>query len=425
MKNKLTHNLGLKLMALLFSAVLWMVATDINDPLYETPYYNVPVQLSNTGSITVQNKTYKVLDNTDTVKVTVKGPSSVLANISKDNIVARADLSKLTEDNTVPIEVSLNDKSLENDVERITADKAYVRLEIEEKETEQLSVEVVKTGTLSEGYTTGKISTDTNTISISGPASVIAPVKRAVVEVSMDGVTSDINMQTQIRLLDEEGNEVSSSNIKKSIESVKVTVPILKTKEVQLSYQTMGTPADGYAMTGNITCVPSSIMIAGKESALAEVDEIEIPASELDVTDATESVVRTIDIRKYLPSGISLGDESFNGSVTLSADIEAIRRKTISLTESSIPVLNTPDGWLAELVAGQNLRVTVRGLQRNLTEVTEATIQPHINVSTLMDESGNFTAGEQAVVVNFIIPDNVQQEGTVKAVIRLTKLVEE
>lgn len=424
MKNKLTHNLGLKLIALLFSAVLWMVATDINDPLKYDRFY-VSVQLVNTGSITAQNKTYKVLDNTDMVWVRVDGPSSVLSNISKDNVVARADLSKLSEDDTAEIEVSLNDKSLESDIEGIKAERTYVQLEIEEKKTEQLSVEVVKTGTLPDGYTTGKISTDTNTISISGPASVIDPVKRAVVEVSMDGVISDINMQTQIKLLDEEGNEISSSNIKKNIESVKVTVPILKTKEVPVSYQTTGTPEDGYVMTGNTTCVPGTIVIAGKESALAEIDEIEIPASELDVTDATESVTKTVDIRKYLPANISLGDDSANGNVVLSVEIEAIRRKTISLTESTIPVLNVPDGWLAELVSGQNLRVTVRGLQRNLTEVTETTIQPHINVSTLMDESGSLTAGEQDVVVNFIIPDNVQQEGTVKAVIRLTKLAEE
>lgn len=424
MKNKLMHNLGLKLIALLFSAILWMVATDINDPLKESRYY-VPVQLTNTGSVTAKNKTYKVLENTDTVLVKISGPESVLTNISKDNIVARADLSRMTEENTVPIEVSLNDKSLESGIEGIKTDKSYVQLEIEEKKTEQLSVEVVRTGTLPEGYTTGRISTDTNTISISGPASVIDPVKRAIVEVSMDGVMSDINMQTQIKLLDAEGNEVSSSNIKKNIESVKVTVPILKTKEVPVSYQTTGTPEDGYVMTGNITCVPGSVVIAGKESALAEVDEIEIPASELDVTDATESVIRTVDVRKYLPTGISLGDASFSGNVTLSAEIEAIRRKTVSLTAGSIPILNIPDGWLAELVPGQNLRVTVRGLQRNLAEVTETNLQPHINVSSILDESGNLTAGEQDIVVNFIIPDHVQQEGTVKAVIRLTKIAEE
>ena len=196
MKNKLMHNLGLKIMAVLFSAVLWMIAKDINDPLVSNPYYNVPVQLTNTGSLTAKNKTWRVLDNTDTVRVTVSAPSSVLSNITKDNIVARADVSRLTEDNTVPIEVSLNDKALESDVDSIRTDKASVLLEIEERLTEQLGVEVIQSGTLPEGYTTGKISTDTNTISISGPESAIAPVRRAVVEVQLDGAVSDINIQT-------------------------------------------------------------------------------------------------------------------------------------------------------------------------------------------------------------------------------------
>lgn len=423
MKNKLMHNLGLKIMAVLFSAVLWMIAKDINDPLVSNPYYNVPVQLTNTGSLTAKNKTWRVLDNTDTVRVTVSAPSSVLSNITKDNIVARADVSRLTEDNTVPIEVSLNDKALESDVDSIRTDKASVLLEIEERLTEQLGVEVIQSGTLPEGYTTGKISTDTNTISISGPESAIAPVRRAVVEVQLDGAVSDINIQTQVRLLDEEGNEVSNTNIKKNTESIRVTVPIMMLKEVPISWQVTGTPQDGYVLTGTNSCVPNTVVIAGRESVLAETEGIEIPASELDVTDAEENVVRTVDIRKYLPANVTLGDPAFNGNVVLTAEVEAIRRKTVNLTESTIPVLGVPDGWLADLVPGQNLRVTLRGLQRNLAEVTEATIQPHVNVSAIPEEE--LTAGEHEIVVNFIIPDNIQQEAVVRATIRLTKLVEE
>lgn len=425
MKSKLTRNLGLKIMAILFSVVLWMIAKDINDPVVSNPYYNVPVQLINTGSLTAKNKTYRVLGNTDTVRVTVSAPSSVLTNITKDNIVARADISRLAEDNTVPIEVSLNDKALESDVESIRTDKASVLLEIEDRRSEQLGVEVVQIGELPDGYTTGKIVTDTNTISISGPASAIEPVKRAVVEVYLDDVVSDVNMQTQIRLLDEDGNEVSNANIKKNIESIKVTVPIMMLKEIPISWQVTGTPEDGYVLTGANSCVPNTVVVAGKESALADVDGIEIPATELDVTDAQENVVRTVDIRKYLPANVALGDPDFNGNVVLTAEVEAIRRKTINITESTVPVLNVPDGWLAELVPGQNLRVTLRGLQRNLAEVTESTIQPHINVATILDDNGEITAGEHEVVVNFIIPDNVQQDATVRATIQLTRPVEE
>lgn len=422
MKNKLTHNLGLKIMAVLFSAVLWMIATGINNPVETSYISNVQVQLTNTGGITGKNQTYKVLENTDVVRVTVKAPKSVLGSISRDNITVKADCSKLTEDNMVPIEVTINDY-LEKDIENITTDKKYVKLEIENRKTEQLSIEVVKNGTLPEGYTTGTISTETNMMSISGPESVIDPVKRAIVEVSLDDVTSDIGMEAQIKLLDEEGNEVSNSAIKKSIDSVKVNVPILPTKEVPLSYQTTGTPADGYMTTGTISCTPETILIAGRESVLKEVDRIEIPETELDITDAQESYSASIDVRKYLPGGVSLGDSSFSGYVTISVEVEPIRRKTIAI--NTIQVLNEPEGWRAEIVPDQNLKVTLTGLQRYLNDVDEAALIPHVDVASVIGEDGSVPAGEQEVVVNFIIPDRVQQEAPVTAIIRLTKRAEE
>ena len=63
--------------------------------------------------------------------------------------------------------------------------------------------------------------------------------------------------------------------------------------------------------------------------------------------------------------------------------------------------LNIPDGWLAEAVSGQNLQLTVRGLQDNLNHVDAGTITPHADLSALIDENGTVTAGEQEVTVKF------------------------
>lgn len=59
MKSKLMHNLGLKIMAVLISVVLWMLAVDINDPVINKYINNVQVQLTNTGALTGQGKTYR------------------------------------------------------------------------------------------------------------------------------------------------------------------------------------------------------------------------------------------------------------------------------------------------------------------------------------------------------------------------------
>ena len=58
MKSKLMHNLGLKIMAVLISVVLWMLAVDINDPVINKYINNVQVQLTNTGALTGENLPY-------------------------------------------------------------------------------------------------------------------------------------------------------------------------------------------------------------------------------------------------------------------------------------------------------------------------------------------------------------------------------
>lgn len=425
MKNKLLHNLGLKVMAILFAIILWMIAAGINNPVGTQVFYNVQVQLTNTNSITAQNKTYKVKDSTDRVRVTVRAPRTVLEELSDENISAVADCSKMTEGDAVPIEVTINDRYLADSVESIQKDKEYVSLDIEDKKNRQLSIEVVRNGSLPDGYVTGRVETETNRISLSGPESIVNSVARAVVEVSLDSVTSDVEIEAPIKLLDADGAEITSSDIKKNIDSVRVTVPILSTKEVPVEYEISGSPADGYAMTGVVSVDPSTVLIAGRESALEEVTSIQIPAERLDVTDAEESVTESVNIRDYLPSGVSFGDSSFDGMVSVTIEIERIRRKNIDIEETSIQLLNTPADWQAEVVSGQDITLTVSGLQRYLNLTDAASVTPHADVSTLLDAEGNLPAGEVEITVNFILPDTVQQVSPVTARIRLTRRAQE
>ena len=66
---------------------------------------------------------------------------------------------------------------------------------------------------------------ETNTLSISGPESAVNAVSRAVVDISLDNVTANVEIDATIRLLDADGNEITSSEIRKNVDSVKVTVP--------------------------------------------------------------------------------------------------------------------------------------------------------------------------------------------------------
>ena len=122
MKKKLTHNLGLKILAVLFAAGLWVISININDPISPRTY-SVNVQLVNLKELTDAGKYVEVLEDTDNIRVTVRASRSVLAGFNEKNLVATADLSEMTEDNLIPI--ALTTTKTDEKIESIKADKAF------------------------------------------------------------------------------------------------------------------------------------------------------------------------------------------------------------------------------------------------------------------------------------------------------------
>ena len=94
MKQKLTNNLGLKLVSVVLAVVVWLIVVSIDDPVITRTYNGIEVELLNTEAITSQGKVYEVLDGSNVVSVTVSAKRSVLEKISRDYIKASADLRK-------------------------------------------------------------------------------------------------------------------------------------------------------------------------------------------------------------------------------------------------------------------------------------------------------------------------------------------
>ena len=423
MKNKLKRNLGLKLAAILLATVLWMINMDLNDPVDKRMLFGVKVQIVNADLLTSQGMTYKVLNNSDNVTVTFQGKTSLLSQISEEDITLKADIARMNSENTIPIEWLVED-SVVNRLQGVSLSKENVYLSLEKVDTRQLRIEVAESGKLPAGYVTGTISTATNTFSISGPESAIAPVKRAVVDINLDNATTNINMEAAIRLLDAEGKEINNPEIRKTIDSVSVNVPVLLTKEVPIVFESMGMPEEGYAATGVMSISQPTVLIAARESVLNNVAEIRIPASALNIDGLKESLVQNVDIRKYLPSEVVLAERTESGIVSVTVEIEAIRHKVLTFSGNDIQLLNNPDTqkWLIEAVPNQYLRLRLAGLTRYLDAVDLSVVVPHIDLSVLEEDNGELIPGEVDVNILFLVPEELVQEENVKVRLRVTQI---
>ena len=106
MKEKLTHNLDLKILALVFAVILWLIVVNIDDPVKSVQFSGIQVKILHGTELEKQGLCYEVLDNSDVIDVTITGRRSVIEDVSEDNIVATADMKDLTSMNTLTIQVT-------------------------------------------------------------------------------------------------------------------------------------------------------------------------------------------------------------------------------------------------------------------------------------------------------------------------------
>ena len=253
MKQKITDNLGLKILAVLFAVILWLIAININDPVTQESY-NVTVQLQNLANLTSSGKYVEVMNNTDSIKVTVRGSRTVLSSFTEKNIVATADVSKINSNNQVPIEVSTT--RISDRIESIRPDKQYVQLSIENIGKQQIPINVKVQNEPGERYIFGSAVTTQNVVIISGPESKVSEVAYAAVEINVDGATSDVNISLPIHLYNSADDILDTSKITMSMNEVYTTASILQTKELPIVCTATGVLPDGYALTGVVDCVP-------------------------------------------------------------------------------------------------------------------------------------------------------------------------
>lgn len=407
MKNKLTRNWGLKIASFLSAAVLWLVVTNINDPIMTYRVTDVPVTIKNANLITERGQVYEVLDGTDMIDVvTVSAPRSIIDSLDRSNIVAVADINDLTSVDTVAIKLSTN--KYNDKLDSIRGNIDSVRLSIEEKLSRSLPVKSVTTGEVREGFMVGSVSTDQNLIRISGPKSIIARVSKAQAEVDISGFSNNINTDCEVRLYDEEGNEITAANIEKSISKVRVSAEILERKTLPISCEVTGTPGDGFQFTGEVTFSKGTVTVAGRSKLLENVEEITIPAGALDVTDAVEDVTTLVDVNQYLPDGVVLAEDNFVGRIEVTAKIEAERDRAVRIPVGRIRFDGLPEGYRAVITEPANeCSITFRGLLAVLNEVTAEEVNAVVDVEAWMADEDM----EELAEGSYWMPVNATVEG--------------
>ncbi len=422
----LTHNFGLKLLAVVVSCGLWFVVNSITDPVEKKPFSNIPVEIINEEMVTSEGKVYEILEGTNYVNVVVTGKRSVLANIARDDLRAVADMSKLTFMNTVGIEVSSARNNSELDF-KTNIDN--VKLLIENRKSIQKSILASVSGEPADGYVVDRALASPNVVRFSGPESLIMQIDHVEAVANIEGGSSDISTSVDLKIYDADGKEIKSNSIKMNISTVNVAVSILATKEVPLEFTIQGEPADGYIVSREVVSVPETVMIAGRSSVLDGVSRISVADPALSAEELTESTTTIVNIKKYLPSNVQFADSSYNGNVSVTIGIEKLVTKELEIPARNFAAGNKPEGFrltLKELEDKDSYVIRISGTQAAVDVVNAEEIIGVIDMSLIWNNLGlqQWAAGSYQGDITFNLPDNVTLAEAYKMTVELGEIEE-
>lgn len=390
---KLLHNWGLKFASIFLAFVIWFIVAQVGDPKDTRAFSNIQVKLVNANLLENQNKYYEVVDQTDRVRVNVTAPTSVFQTLRASDIVAEADVSKLTDINTIAITYyAVNTNA---DAISFEGDHDVVKLAVENIASKWIRLQYQTVGSVSEGYVIGGITGDQTSIYVSGPESIVNQVYSAYAELNVEGATTNSSANVEIRLRDRENSVIDQSKLELSAEHVLLTAEVLATKEVPVVANVSGEPAENYLMVGEPEQDVDTVLLAGTIANLAKVTRINIPAEKLDLTGATEDTVFTINVKDYLPDNIKLADPDFNGRITVTVTVKPSRDRTMEIPPQNISFTGVPEGFRVELPEeeGDRLPVTVRvfGLRDTINALRAANISGTADIAAWMRSQGQNT----------------------------------
>ena len=395
MKKMLTENLGIKLTAVLLAILFWLIVVNVDNPS-RTEQFRVPVTLKNADTVTDAGMVYEILDDTDSVTVTVRAPRSVVTDMEASDLTVTADFDNITPMNTIPLEVTANRYA--NRIDRMVISHYNLKVDLEEAKTREFPVSLEIQGTPAEGYTVGDISATPNLVTVTGPAGVVDRIQKLTARVSVENRKMTTRTSVDLKPEGADGAEIRDDRLTLSQKQVMTSVSFLQTKSVDLRLSTTGTCASGYHLA-DIESDPTTVTIAGAEAVLNEISTIQIPGGVLNIQNATEDVVKEIDISQYLPQNVKI-PQGGNTSVKLTARIQQLEEQQFIVPTSAINLMNTPENTRANFGDLENIIIVLTGKPEDLQQVTGDDFSVSVDLAGLSE-------GTHRVYVTVVTPENI------------------
>lgn len=369
--------------SLVASLAIWYYVTSVDEDEYSQTFYGVQVELSGEDSLR-ENRNMVITDlDTSTVSLRIKGPRRVISGLDADDIVARIDVSKLTQaayttqQYTVEFPTGVNRRDLVIESRYPEA----VSFTVSKQTTKTVPVRGGFEGEIAEGYTAETPVFEPSTITLTGAETYLEDIAYAWVTFGTGlTVNSTYSVESGFTLMDAEDRPVSTTEFSYSTETVTATLPMLEIKDVQLGVDIV----EGAGATSSnvkISVEPKQISLAGDSAILSGINRIILDT--VDLTDFASTYTETYAIP------ISNGLRNLTGVTEAKVTIEVIGLETKTFRVNSISCINEGDGTVTDIIT-ESIEVTLRGTAEDLSKVKSENIRAVADLADYKGSTGSY-----------------------------------
>lgn len=387
MRKKLTNNLGMKIISLMLAIVFWLVVITMEDP-EQTKTLEIPVTKINEELIRENDKTYEVIEG-NTVTITVRARQSILKDLTAKDFEATADFADLSFTGAVPIEVTV----LRN-ANQVTIEKGantMMRVSIEDLSSVDKMVATKAEGTVITGKALGSISVEPNIIRVEGAKTTIDRISSVYAVVNVSGISDDCSFVVEPVLYDSNGNEIDSTEITFSEDSLKVNVTLLDIKTVPVKWNIDVSPADGYGIESS-DYSPSEVEIAGSREFLDSIDAITLDDYVAD--GISENVEAEEDLESIVKEmGGALVHPETDKTAKLAVKVSEYGRLGASVNFDSVELIGKSNQYTYSIIGDSSIAYTLYGMDVALETLDRSKLKFSLDVTGL--EPGTHTVNLQ------------------------------
>lgn len=412
LKKWFTHNLLLKIAALVIALLLWFIFYSEADPITQGTF-RVNVEVQHLDEFLSDGHYVSLEDEEDIsqlqLDVVLSARSSVLEQLRdlevSSFIHVYVDLYELegSTSNRLMIHYEMLPGIYYNRFNFVELrNQSYYIVTVDDSSTKEIEVQYEISGMPEDGYMflvgDEEIQISPETITITGPSTQLEEVAYGKVRARVSGATANVNSTNDIVLYNSNDEVIDNTSgaITKSVEEASVFVPIYMIKTVELKApQLEGSVPNGYEYASDLAVSVDQIEIYGQESVLNRIEEITLPS--IDLSEITSDYSETLDLNEVLqalyPDNEVRLTENSASEVQLTFSVQRQQTRQISVPTSRITVSGASGEW-TEAFTANTLQFTVVGL----AEKVEALDPNQLTLTVRLKES-DFIAGKHNVDV--------------------------